>query len=55
MKKSKLKRKLKETQLELERTKLDIPLHTIECPNCIEGLIVKIKGRLFCEDCHIEL
>ena len=30
-------------------------LHTIECPNCIEGLIVKIKGKLFCEDCHIEL
>jgi hypothetical protein len=30
-------------------------LNTIECPNCIEGLIVKIKGKYFCEDCHIEL
>jgi hypothetical protein len=26
-----------------------------ECPNCVEGLIVKIKGKYFCEDCHVEL
>lgn len=26
-----------------------------ECPNCIEGLIVKIKDKYFCEDCHIEI
>lgn len=26
-----------------------------DCPNCQEGLLVEIKGKLFCEDCHIEI
>ena len=27
----------------------------IECPNCKEGLVVEINGKLFCEDCTKEV
>ena len=27
----------------------------IECPYCIEGLVVEINGKLFCEDCTREI
>lgn len=27
----------------------------IDCPNCQEGLVVKIKGKYYCEDCNHEI
>jgi len=27
----------------------------IECPHCIEGLVIEINGKLFCEDCTKEV
>jgi hypothetical protein len=47
------KKKIKKLQKEVNRLKDKI--NPTDCPNCIEGLVVKIKGKFFCEDCHIEL